>query len=87
MLSKDAPDIGIDLAEFPVKPEPGYPAGYLVQNLNVCSNTSSNKPDIRLILVPGIRPDIRQVKSGTGISPNPGIKKRPNDPAGYPVHP
>jgi hypothetical protein len=43
-------------------------------------------PDIRLFSVYGIRPDIQQVKSGTGIRPD--IKKgriiRPDSrPAGY----
>jgi hypothetical protein len=42
---------------------------------------SSLWPDIRLFSVSGIRPDIRQLKSG--IRSDTGYKKRPD----YPVHP
>jgi hypothetical protein len=41
-------------------------------------------PDIRLFSVSGIQLDIRQVKSG--IRPDTGYLKRPDYPAGYPVH-
>jgi hypothetical protein len=46
---------------------------------------SSIWPDIRLFLVSGIRPNIRQVKSD--IRPHIRYKKRLDYPAGYPVHP
>jgi hypothetical protein len=53
--------------------------------------TDNNWPDIQLDIwafsISGIRPDIRQVKSS--IRPDTGctVNKRPDYPAGYPVHP
>jgi hypothetical protein len=41
--------------------------------------------DIRLFSLSGIRPDIRQLESG--IRPDTGYQKRPDNPAGYPVYP
>jgi hypothetical protein len=48
-------------------------------------NWYSIRPDILLFSVSVIRPDVRQVKSG--IRPDIGYNKKPDCPAGYPVHP
>jgi hypothetical protein len=56
----------------------------LQKYFNSTSTGISNYPDIRLFLVFGIRPDIRQVKFGIRLDI--GYQKRLDYPAGYPVH-